>query len=149
LEISDNVQVKINQEKIKEDENWYGLKGYITNTTLQGSKVCAQYNGLWVVERAYRITKGTIEIRLMVHFNPRRIEAHVCICFVVCKMYKELDKVLNLSGINLSADKALTIAKTITTLKIKLALQNKSIYHTLLLTKQHNQLKLLFNEKYW
>ena len=71
------------------------------------------------------------------------------ISFVAYKMYKELDRVLNLSGINLSADKALAIAKTITTLKIKLPLQNKSIYHTLLLTKQHNQLKLLYNEKYW
>lgn len=46
LEISDNVQVKINQDKIKEDEKWDGLKGYITNTTLQASEVCAQYNGL-------------------------------------------------------------------------------------------------------
>jgi len=71
------------------------------------------------------------------------------ISFVAYKMYKELDRVLNLSGINLSADKALAIAKTITTLKIKLPLQNKSIYHTLLLSKQHNQLKLLYNEKYW
>ena len=149
LEISDNVQVKINQDKIKEDEKWDGLKGYITNTTLPASEVCAQYNGLWVVERAYRITKGTIEMRPMFHFNPRRIEAHVCICFVAYKMYKELDRVLKLSGIDLSADKALAIAKTITTLKIKLPLQNKSIYHTLLLTKQHNQLKLLYNEKYW
>ncbi|MCF8221230.1 MAG: hypothetical protein K9I97_07105, partial [Cryomorphaceae bacterium] len=61
LEISDNVQVKINQDKIKEDEKWDGLKGYITNTTLQASEVCAQYNGLGVIERAYRITKGTIE----------------------------------------------------------------------------------------
>ena len=31
--------------------------------------------------------------------------------------------------------------------KIKLTLQNKSIYHTLLLTKQHNQLKLLLERK--
>ena len=46
LEISDNVEVKINQDKIKEDEKWDGLKGYITNTTLQASEVCAQYNGL-------------------------------------------------------------------------------------------------------
>lgn len=149
LEISDNVKVKISQDKIKEDEKWDGMKGYITNTTLSASEVYAQYNGLWVVERAYRITKGTIEMRPMFHFTPRRIEAHVCICFVAYKMYKELERVLKISGIDLSADKALAIAKTITTLKIKLPLQNKSIYHTLLLTKQHNQLKLLYNEEYW
>lgn len=149
LEISDNVRVKINQDKIKEDEKWDGLKGYVTNTTLSASEVYAQYNGLWLVERAYRITKGTIEMRPMFHFNPRRIEAHVCICFIAYKMYKELERVLRISDIDLSADKALAIAKTITTLKIKLPLQNKSVYHTLLLTKQQNQLKLLYNEQYW
>jgi hypothetical protein len=41
-----------------------------------------------------------------------------------------------LSGIDLSADKVLDIAKTITTLMIKLPLQ-------------HNQLMLRYNEKYW
>ena len=57
--------------------------------------------------------------------------------------------VLNLSGIDLSADKALDITKKIKTLNIKLSLQNKSIYHTLLLTIQNNQFKLLYNKKYW
>jgi transposase len=34
LKISDNVKIVINQDKITEDENWDGLKGYITNTDL-------------------------------------------------------------------------------------------------------------------
>jgi transposase len=93
---------------------------------LPAKEVYEQYNGLWVIERAYRITKGTIEIRPMFHFNPRRIEAHVCICFVAYKMYKELERVLKISGIELSADKVLCIAKTIATIKIKLPLQNKA-----------------------
>ena len=96
MEISDNVQLKINQDKIKEDEKWDGLKGYISNTTLLASQVCAQYNGLWVVEKAYRLSKkGTIEMSAMFHFIPRRFEAHVCICFVAYKIYKELERVLN------------------------------------------------------
>jgi transposase len=37
---------------------------------------------LRVIERAYRVTKGTLEMRPVFHFNPKRIEAHVCICFV-------------------------------------------------------------------
>ena len=32
LEISSDIKVKINYEKIKEDEKWDGLKGCITNT---------------------------------------------------------------------------------------------------------------------
>ena len=84
--------------------------------------VYEQYNGLWVVEKAFRITKGTLEIRPMFHFTPRRIEAHVCICFVAYKVYKELERVLKTNKINLSVDKVLNIAKTITTIKVKLLL---------------------------
>ncbi|HZJ80509.1 MAG TPA: IS1634 family transposase, partial [Dysgonamonadaceae bacterium] len=91
LEISDNVKVAINQQSIKEDERWDGLKGYITNTSLSAKDVYEQYNGLWVIERAFRVTKGTLEIRPMLHFTPQKIEAHVCICFVAYKTYKELE----------------------------------------------------------
>ena len=91
LEISENVKVAINQQSIKEDERWDGLKGYITNTSLSAKDVYEQYNGLWVIERAFRVTKGTLEIRPMLHFTPQRIEAHVCICFVAYKTYKELE----------------------------------------------------------
>jgi transposase len=149
LDISDNVKVHINQEKIQQDEKWDGLKGYITNTSLPAKEVYEQYNGLWVIERAYRITKGTIEMRPMFHFNPRRIEAHVCICFVAYKMYKELERILKISEIGLSADKVLGIAQTITTIKIKLPLQNKTISQTLLLTKQHKQIDKLFSDEHW
>ncbi len=149
LDISDNVKVCINLEKIEEDKKWDGLKGYITNTSLPAKEVYEQYKGLWVIERAYRITKGTIEMRPMFHFNPRRIEAHVCICFVAYKMYKELERVLKISGIDLSVDKVLTIAKTITTIKIKLPLQNKTISQTLILTKQHKLIEKMFSEDYW
>ena len=87
LEISDHVQVVISQEKINEDTKWDGLKGYLTNTSLPANEVYEQYRGLWVIERAYRVTKGTLELRPMFHFTPKRIEAHVCICFVAYKVY--------------------------------------------------------------
>ena len=86
LDISGDVQVKINNDKIIEDAKWDGLKGYITNTTLPANEVCEQYNGLWVIERAYRVTKGTLDMRPMFHFTPKRIEAHVCLCFVAYKV---------------------------------------------------------------
>jgi transposase len=149
LDISDNVTVSINQEKIEQDQKWDGLKGYITNTALPAKEVYEQYNGLWVIERAYRVTKGTIEMRPIFHFNQRRIEAHVCICFVAYKMYKELERILEYSGIDLSADKVLGIAKTIATIKLKLPIQNKTISQTLLLTKQHKLIEKLFSEDYW
>jgi len=149
LDLFDNVKVQINQNKIKEDERWDGLKGYLTNTTLSVKEVYDQYSALWVVERAYRVTKGTIEMRPMFHFTPKRIEAHVCICFVAYKVYKELERILKLSNINMSVDKVLNIAKTITTLKINLPLSNKTMMKTMLITQQHKKIAPLFNENFW
>jgi transposase len=149
LEISDNVKVEINQDKINEDEKWDGWKGYITNTNLSAKDVYEQYSGLWQVERAFRITKGTLELRPMFHFTPKRIEAHVCICFVAYKVYKELERILKLKGINLSVDKVLDIARTITTLKVRLPLSNETLTKTMLLTKKHLSIASLYNENFW
>jgi len=149
LEISDNVKVVINQQTIKEDEKWDGLKGYITNTNFTPKEVYDQYTGLWVVEKAFRVTKGTIEMRPMFHFTPRRIEAHVCICFVAYKVYKELERILKLSGINLSVDKVLNIAKTITTVKVRLPTSNTTMSRTMIITPRQKSIDKLFDEKFW
>jgi len=148
LEISDNVKVSINEHKIIEDSQWDGLKGYITNTNLLAEDVHKQYCELWVIERAYRVTKGTLEMRPMFHFTPKRIEAHVCICFVAYKVYKELERILKSNGLDFSVDKVLAIAKTITTIKLRLPLSGESISKTMLLPK-HRQIAKLFDENFW
>jgi len=149
LEISDNIKVTINQQKIIEDEKWDGLKGYLTNTSLPAKEVYEQYNGLWVIENAFRVTKGTIEIRPMFHFTTRRIEAHVCLCFVAYKVYKELERILKITRINLSVGKVLDIAKTITTVKIKLPTSNCNLTKTMLLTSKQKSVAMLFDENFW
>ena len=125
----------------------------MTNTTLPVKEVCEQYSGLWVIERAYRVTKGTLEMCPIFHCTPKRIEAHVCICFVAYKIYKELERVLKMNGINLSVDKVLNIAKTVTTLKIKLPASGETLTKTMLLTKKHKVIEKviekLFEKKFW
>ena len=125
------------------------MKGYITNTTLPAKEVYEQYNGLWVIERAYRVTKGTLEMRPMFHFTPRRIEAHVCICFVAYKVYKELERILKTTNIGLSVDKVLSIAKTVTTIKVKLPTSGRTLTKTMLLTPKHQSIAKLFDEEFW
>jgi len=71
LEISDDVKVNINYDKIKEDACWDGLKGYITNTGLSAQAVYEEYSGLWQVERAFRVTKGRLELRPVFHFTKK------------------------------------------------------------------------------
>ena len=51
--------------------------------------------------------------------------------------------------INLSVDKVLNIAKTITTLKIKLPVSGETLTRTMLLTAKHKTIEPLFNKKFW
>lgn len=149
LVISDNIKVSINRKEIEQDKKWDGLKGYLTNTNLNAKDVYEQYSSLWSIERAFRITKGTIEMRPMFHFTPKRIEAHVCICFVAYKIYKELERILKTTNINMSVDKVLSIAKTITTIKINLPISGSSMTKTMLLTPRHKSIAQLFDENFW
>ena len=142
LNISKDITVSINEDKINEDALWDGLKGYVTNTDLPMREVIAQYHGLWVVERAFRIGKGTLEMRPMFHFTPRRIEAHICLCFVAYKVYKELDRVIRSIGLGLSVDRVLSISKTITTLRIRLP-NGDMLTQTLFTTPQQELIKPL------
>lgn len=144
LEISKDIEVVISEQKIAEDSKWDGLKGYITNTDLDANKVIAEYHGLWVVERAFRISKGSLEMRPMFHFTERRIEAHVCICFVAYKIYKELERTIHKKKIALSVGKVLDAAKTISTIRVKLP-ENGCFYtKTLFLTDKHREIQPLF-----
>ena len=100
------------------------------------------------MERAFRIAKSKIEIRPMFHFTRKRIEAHVCICFVALKVYKELERLLKLSNIKMSVDKVLALAETIVTLYIKLPKNKETISKTMLM-ERHQRIAPLFSDDFW
>ena len=148
LDMDGNTKVTINYDRIRDDERWDGLKGYLTNTIIPTDEVVTAYHNLWNVERAFRIAKSKIEIRPMFHFTRRRIEAHVCICFVALKVYKELERLLKLNHINMSVDKVLNMAKTVTTISIYMP-ENKAHYVKTMPMKRHKPIEKLFNEEFW
>ena len=148
LAMNGEVKVTIDYERIADDARWDGLKGYLTNTAIPMEQVYSAYHNLWHVERAFRIAKSKIEIRPMFHFTRKRIEAHVCICFVALKVYKELERMLRVSGIKMSVDKVLALAKTITTIQIKLPL-NRDVYTKTMLMARHQRIAKLFDEDFW
>jgi transposase len=148
LEMKSPVEVSINYEKIAEDAAWDGLKGYLTNTKLSAEKIYAAYHNLWTVELAFRIAKSKLEVRPMFHFTRKRIEAHICICFVALKVYKELDRLLKLNDIKLSIDKVLRMAKTVTTIQVRLPLNGELLSRTMVM-KRHKPIEKLFDENFW
>ena len=123
-------------------------EAYLTNTDIPIQDVYTAYHNLWHVERAFRIAKSKIEIRPMFHFTRKRIEAQICICFVALKVYKELERMLKVSEIKMNVDKVLALAKTITTIQIKLPL-NKEVYTQTVLMARHQKIAKLFDENFW
>lgn len=143
LVISKDIEVSIDMEKVTEDSKWDGWKGYITNTNINSKDIISQYNGLWVVERSFRISKGTLEMRPMFHFTERRIEAHVCLCFVALKVYKEFERLLRMIEFEMSVDKVLDIAKTLSTITIALP-NGETVVKTLFLTPEQKLIEPVF-----
>src|SRR6185312_2842455 len=98
LKLEGEVTIAIDEAKFKDDSKWDGLKGYLTNTTLSKEAVMEYYRQLWQIEKTFRITKTDLRIRPIYHFRRRRIEAHICIAFAACKLYKELERQLKLKN---------------------------------------------------
>jgi transposase len=113
LKLEGDVTVSIDKKKYKADANWDGLKGYITNSSLDKETVIENYRHLWQIEKAFRISKTDLRIRPIYHRLRHRIEAHICIAFCAFKIYKELERQLKAKGSELSPEKAIDIAKTI------------------------------------
>lgn len=97
------------------------------------------------MERAFRVTKGNIEARPVFHFTEKRIEAHICICFIAYKVYKELERIIKLAKIDKSVDAVLKIAKTIATIRINMPSSGTVKQQTLFLTPAHQEIKPLFD----
>jgi transposase len=113
LKLEGEITITIDEQKYQEDAKWDGLKGYITNTVLDAQTVMDYYRQLWQVERTFRITKTDLRIRPIYHYKKRRIEAHICIAFAACKLYKELERQLKEKKSAMSAEKAIDTMKTI------------------------------------
>lgn len=144
LKMEGEVKIALDMEKFEQDSKWDGLKGYLTNTNLDKESVIENYNNLWKIEKAFRITKNEIKVRPVFHYKQRRIEAHISIAFVAYKVYKELERQLIEKGSKLSPQKVIEIAKGIYTIEVQLQSSNKKLRKTLLLNKSQRKLAKMF-----
>jgi len=144
LKLEGEIQISIDQQKLNQDQQWDGLKGYLTNTQLSKEETIENYRHLWKIEKAFRISKHDLKLRPFYHRLKRRIEAHICIAFAAYKVYKELERQLKEKNSDLSPEKAIEIAKTIYSVKVKTPKTKEILTKTLLLTQEQQNLAELF-----
>ena len=107
LKLEGEIKIEIDYQKFENDSMWDGLKGYITNTNPTGEEVIDTYNNLWLIERAFRISKTDLKIRPIYHRSRERIEAHICISFVSYLIFKEFERALSENEIKTSVNQAI------------------------------------------
>jgi len=112
LHLTGEITISIDYEKYQEEEKWDGLKGYLTNTALDAAAVIENYNQLWWIEKAFRISKTDLRVRPVYHRLRERIEAHICIAFVAYVIYKELERILILHQLPFSPERAAELTQT-------------------------------------
>ena len=71
------------------------------------------YHGLWQIEEAFRVNKHTLEMRPIYHWNTRRIEAHILICFMAFALLKQSILRLKQKRIEMSAQELIYQLKTV------------------------------------
>lgn len=144
LKLEGEISVTIDTAKLEQESQWDGLKGYVSNSTLRKNEIIENYQHLWQIEKAFRISKTDLKIRPIYHRLQRRIEAHICISFAAYKIYKELERQLYENKASISPLKAIEIAENIFEITIQLPQSGKTKKKTVLLTEEQHYLNQLF-----
>ena len=101
-------EATLNTEKIEQQARWYGIHGVITNHSseeMNSNEILARYKNLWQIEAAFRVNKHDLRMRPIYHWTPKRIKAHVLICYMAYALVAVVKYNLKEKGINLSVGK--------------------------------------------
>jgi transposase len=92
--------VHIDQNKIKEEERFDGKWVLTSNMDMSAEQIALKYKELWMVESVFRQVKSIMDTRPIYHKTDETIRGHVFCSFLALVLRKELDRHLELSGMN-------------------------------------------------
>lgn len=105
VKVSKNCRIEIDFEKLEKEKQWDGLFGLRTNIKdADPSQLLSSYRGLWQVEQTFRIAKNNLEIRPVFHYSPRRIRAHLAICYMALALVRYVEFGLRRQNFDLPVD---------------------------------------------
>lgn len=94
--------VTINRDAIEQDARLDGKFVLRTNTNFETDDVARAYKSLWRVERAFRETKHTLEVRPVYHQRDDTTVGHIVACFLALRLEVDLQKRLDARGVDAS-----------------------------------------------
>lgn len=73
---------QLDEAKIANAELYDGFIAISTNTEIDPTTVLDQYKQLYKIEQSFRTFKSHLEVRPMFHWTDKRIEGHICMCYI-------------------------------------------------------------------
>ena len=99
-------QYILDEEKIARSEGYDGFVSISTNAKdLVENEVLSAYKQLYKIEHTFRTFKSYLEARPMFHWTQKRIEGHLCLCYICFTLLNYLQQILRRSGVKISEDK--------------------------------------------
>ena len=83
----------LDEQKIQQSEKYDGFLAISTNNkTLSPTQVLEQHKQLYKIEHSFRTFKSHLETRPMFHWTDRRIEGHICLCYMAFALQNYVDR---------------------------------------------------------
>ena len=98
----DKDAVSIDRQAIESDQRLDGKFVLRTSTDLPAEEVALAYKSLWRVERAFRETKHTLEVRPIYHHRDDTTVGHIVACFLALRLEVDLQRRLDAAGVESS-----------------------------------------------
>jgi transposase len=87
--------VQIDEDKVLAESRYDGKHVLRTNTDLPAAEMARTYKSLWRVERAFRETKSTIEVRPVFHHRDDTTIGHIVARFLALRLEVDLQRRLD------------------------------------------------------
>jgi len=88
--------IGLDMDRINKDAKYDGFKAIATTTQLSIEEVLGKYKDLFEVEHTFRALKSQLEIRPVFHWTDKRIEGHICMCFIAYTFINHLKNITQL-----------------------------------------------------
>jgi transposase len=112
-EITGQAVATVNEEKISEDAKWDGLHAVISNQPACDISVYTSYRRLWVIEESFRINKHNLQMRPIYHFTPKRIQAHILLCYMVFTLIRHVQFKLQRMNLQMSVHRIIDAVRDV------------------------------------
>lgn len=127
----------LDTEKIKTSESYDGFLAIAYHAKgLSNHQVLDHYHHLYQIEHSFRTFKGYLETRPMFHWTDKRIQGHICLCYIAYSLLNHLKLRLDKQGNPLSEH---TIRKALGKMQVSLIRQADSYFYLRSSSSEHIQ----------